>query len=183
MQTTLRIWKPAIERLGIENVICLPEAQECLDFPCDIGSPKEDLEQEPEFAGLLFDRLTPDWISKTDFWAPDSLSVAKRTKWVRHFLRDRPEKNIVLVAHGDFLREITCDTNGPSRYMWDQVEIQIYEFDEATVEQDECFIKIAEASRQASGRMHTLLGRDQIKGITERPSTPGYKPERNGGSL
>lgn len=137
----MRSWRPAIDRLGIENVICLPEAQECLDFPCDCGSDRAELEKDPEFKGLNFDRLTPDWNTKTGFWAPDDESVANRTKWVRHFLRDRPEKNIVLVAHGDFLREITCDATGPDVYYWNQVEIQIFEFDQSTVDKDECFIR------------------------------------------
>ena len=29
LQTTKLGWAPALERLGIENVICLPQAQEC----------------------------------------------------------------------------------------------------------------------------------------------------------
>lgn len=146
LETTLRTWAPALERLGIENVICLPEAQECLDFPCDSGSSKQELEQDPQFAGLNFSRLTPDWTSKTGFWAPDSQSIAKRAKWVRHFLRERPENAIVLVAHGDFLRQITCDADGPSTYMWKNVEIQKFRFDEATVDQDDCFLKLVELS-------------------------------------
>jgi broad specificity phosphatase PhoE len=41
LQTTKLAWGPAVERLGIENVICLPEAQECNAHPCDTGSAKE----------------------------------------------------------------------------------------------------------------------------------------------
>ena len=33
LQTTLLGWAPAVKRLGLENVICLPEVQECNDFP------------------------------------------------------------------------------------------------------------------------------------------------------
>lgn len=29
LQTTKLGWAPALERLGIENIICLPQAQEC----------------------------------------------------------------------------------------------------------------------------------------------------------
>ena len=179
LQTTLRTWGSAVERLGIENVICLPEAQECLDFPCDCGSSKEELEQDPEFTDFDFSRLTPGWNTKTGFWASDPRSIANRTKWVRQFLRDRPEKNIVLVAHGDFLREITCDASGPSTYMWGQVEIQMFKFDDNTVRQDECYLVSAEASREAQGRMYTMLGKDRIREIIGRPSTPGYAPGKN----
>ena len=41
LQTTKLAWGPAVERLGIENVICLPEAQECNAHPCDTGSARE----------------------------------------------------------------------------------------------------------------------------------------------
>jgi len=142
LQTTLRTWGPAVKRLGIENVICLAEAQECNDYPCDTGSPREELEKDPDFAGLTFARVTPDWTSKANFWAADRVSIANRCEWVRHFLRDRPEKHIVLVAHGDFLRELTCDAHGASTYWWKNVEIQIFKFDETTVDQDECFLKL-----------------------------------------
>ena len=141
LQTTLRTWAPAIERLGRENVICLPEAQECMDLPCDCGSSRAELEADPEFAGLDFSRLTPDWNTKTGFYASDRRSLVNRVKWVRHFLRDRPEEKIVLVVHGDFLREITCTASGPTRHWWDHVEIQVWEFDSATVDKDECFLK------------------------------------------
>ena len=137
LQTTLLAWEPAVKRLGIESVICLPEAQECNDFPCDTGSSREQLEQDPEFDGLDLSRLTSDWTSKTDFWAPDSQSIANRARSVRHFLRERPEKNIVLVAHGDFLRQITCDARGPSTYMWRNVEVQVFKFNSETVDRDE----------------------------------------------
>merc|ERR1711964_529225 len=52
LQTTKLAWGPAVERLGIENVICLPEAQECNALPCDTGSAKEVLEKDPELKGF-----------------------------------------------------------------------------------------------------------------------------------
>ena len=33
LQTTLLGWAPAVKRLGLENIICLPEVQGCNDFP------------------------------------------------------------------------------------------------------------------------------------------------------
>ena len=52
LQSTKLGWGPAIERLGIENVICLPQAQECNAFPCDTGSSREELEALDEFKGF-----------------------------------------------------------------------------------------------------------------------------------
>ena len=69
LQTTKLGWGPAVQRLGIKNVVCLPQAQECNDFPCDTGSAREDLERDPEFKDFDLSPLTPDWISKKGFWS------------------------------------------------------------------------------------------------------------------
>lgn len=140
-----------MNRLGIQNVICLPEAQECNDLPCDTGSSREQLEQDPEFSGLDFSRLTPGWTSKQGFWAPDPQSIANRARSVRHFIRDRPEHDIVLVAHGDFLRQLTCDARGPSTYMWKNVEVQVFRFDPETMNQRDCFLVQEEIVDAAGG--------------------------------
>ena len=60
LQTTKLAWGPAVERLGIENVICLPEAQECNAHPCDTGSAKEVLEKDPELKGFNLEKLVPE---------------------------------------------------------------------------------------------------------------------------
>ena len=105
----------------------------------------------PEFDGLDFSRVTPDWTSKEGFWAPDPRSIANRARAVRHFLRERPEKNIVLVGHGDILRQITCDARGPSTYMWRNAEVQVFKFDPETVNKNECFLKLEEVVEAAGG--------------------------------
>ena len=160
LQTTLLGWGPAVRRLGIQDVVCLPEAQECNDFPCDTGSAREELEKDPEFAGFDFSRLTPDWTSKTGFWAPDAGTIAHRAQTVRRFLRERPEKDIALVAHGDFLRQITCDVHGPSEYMWKNVEVQVFRFDSETVDQNDCFLQLEEVVAAAGGYGPTSTERD-----------------------
>lgn len=149
--TTLLGWKPAIDRLGLANLVILPEAQECSDFPCDTGSDKQVLEQEPDFRGLNLSRLMPDWTSKKGFWAPDDASLANRARFLRHFLRDRPEKDIVLVCHGDFLRQLTGDASGPSRTYWKNAEMRIYKFDPTTVDGEECFFQLEQAPEATRG--------------------------------
>ena len=74
LQSTRIGWGPAIDRLGIKNVICLPQAQECNAFPCDTGSSREELESLDEFKDFNFELLTPDWNSKKGFYgmAPSS---------------------------------------------------------------------------------------------------------------
>lgn len=112
LQTTKLGWGPTVERLGIENVLCIPQAQECNDFPCDTGSSREVLEKDSEFADFDLSRLTSDWTSKQGFYSAERPVLLKRGEWVRKFLLDRPEKVIVLVAHGDILRQITATSSG-----------------------------------------------------------------------
>ncbi|KAI1134359.1 phosphoglycerate mutase-like protein [Hypoxylon sp. FL0543] len=153
LQTTYLGWAPAIERLGgLKNVVLLPQAQECNDLPCDTGSSREVLEKDPEFAVFDLAPLTPDWNSKKGFWAPSEEALYNRARWVRRFLRDRPEKNIVLVSHGDILRRITSHpATGPSTYPWKNAEVRIFEFDPLYVDTEECFLHQRENVAAAGG--------------------------------
>ncbi|KAI2471046.1 phosphoglycerate mutase-like protein [Annulohypoxylon bovei var. microspora] len=153
LQTTYLGWAPAIERLGgLKNVVTLPQAQECNNLPCDTGSSREVLERDPEFAVFDLTPLTPDWNSKKGFWAPSDEALVARARWVRKFLRDRPETNIVLVSHGDILREITARPGtGPSDYPWKNAEVRIFEFDPEYVDSEECFLYQKENVAAAGG--------------------------------
>ncbi|KAI1081824.1 phosphoglycerate mutase-like protein [Whalleya microplaca] len=152
LQTTYLGWGPATARLGgLKNVICLPEAQECNSLPCDTGSPREVLEADPEFAVFNLDPLKPEWTSKEGFWAPTEAALNNRAKWVRKFLRERPEKNIVLVSHGDILRRITADPTGISTYPWKNAEVRIFEFDPKYVDTEDCWIYQKENVAAAGG--------------------------------
>ncbi|EME39879.1 hypothetical protein DOTSEDRAFT_137925 [Dothistroma septosporum NZE10] len=152
LQTTRLGWGPAVERLGgIKKVVTLPQAQEVNDYPCDTGSSKEVLEADPEFAQFDFSSLTPDWTSKRGFWADDAETVRKRAQWVRQWLRERPEANIVLVAHGDILRRITGNEKGPSTYMWKNAEVREFRFRPDTVDKEEAYIYQEEEIAAAGG--------------------------------
>ncbi|KAK7685722.1 hypothetical protein QCA50_011067 [Cerrena zonata] len=109
-----------------KSVVVLPQLQECNDFPCDKGSPREELEANPEYAGLDFSLLTPDWTSKQGFYASDTASLEARARWNRKWLRERPEKEIVLIAHGDCLRYITEGEN--THKPWANAEVREYTF-------------------------------------------------------
>lgn len=161
LQTTKLGWGPAVERLGgLSKVLCIPQAQECNDYPCDTGSSKDILSRDPEFAEFNLDRLTPDWTSKTGFWAPDHDAIDKRARWVRQFLRERPEKNIVLVAHGDILRAITRGQEGFSMYPWKNAECRIFTFDPQFVESEECYLQEKGAVVAAGGYAPTSTEAD-----------------------
>lgn len=47
---------------------------------------------------------TPEWTSGQGFWSADPACLHARAKYVRRWLRNQPEKRIVLVSHGNFLR-------------------------------------------------------------------------------
>jgi hypothetical protein len=55
-------------------------------------------------AGLDFSALSPEYASNEGIYHEDN--IAERAKRVRTWLRERPEREIVLVAHGDILRWI-----------------------------------------------------------------------------
>ncbi|KAK5111401.1 hypothetical protein LTR85_012175 [Meristemomyces frigidus] len=166
LQTTKLGWAPAVQRLGIENVVLLPQAQECNNLPCDTGSSKEELQANPEFAGFNFSTLTPDWTSKQGFYAPDPQSILNRARWVRQWLRERQEKVIVLVAHGDVLRQITAGPDGPSTYMWKNAEARSFHFDEKSVESDDCFLDQEKVVAVAGGYLPTSTEMDIEGGET-----------------
>ncbi|KAI1762086.1 phosphoglycerate mutase-like protein [Hypoxylon sp. FL1150] len=153
LQTTALGWAPAVSRLGgPKAVVLLPEAQECNALPCDTGSSRETLAADPEFMVFNLDPLTPDWTSKHGFWAASEEALSRRARAVRQFLRARPEKNIVLVAHGDILRRITCRPGtGPSDYQWKNAEVRIFEFDPEHVEAEDCFLYQKEDVAAAGG--------------------------------
>ncbi len=88
--------------------------------------PREVLEADPEYADLDFSELTPDWTSKQGFYACTVSALQARARWNRNWLRSRPERDIVVVAHGDCLRYITEGINSGSA--WANAEVREFTF-------------------------------------------------------
>ena len=152
LQTTILGFPALRKRLEAEGkpVVVLPQLQEVNDLPCDTGSvrlsltlysfmvsferahgimARQDravLEADPEFAGLDLSALTPDWNTKQGFYAATETAIRARARWVRNWLRARPERRIVVVSHGDFLRYITKGENDHGA--WANVEMREYTF-------------------------------------------------------
>jgi len=129
LQTTVIAFRGLRSRLESQDppkpLILLSRLQEANDFPCDTGSSRSQLEQIEEFNGIDFSLLEDDWNSKKGEFAADPKTVAARAHWVRKWLRERPEQNIVVVAHGDILRRIT---GVQFNLAWANAEVRIFTF-------------------------------------------------------
>ncbi|GAA6003273.1 histidine phosphatase family protein [Rhodotorula paludigena] len=163
MQTFIIGYAPLRERLEKEGkpVVILPELQECNDLPCDTGSDRATLEADPEFAGLDLSSLDPspvpahwgsfpstvspgkEWTSKQGLFSVDN--VLERAKWVRRWIRSRPEKRIVVVAHGDILRAITDGYR--SATPWANAEVREYTFRSAD-DDDAVVVPVKEVAKE-----------------------------------
>ncbi|KAJ4485957.1 phosphoglycerate mutase-like protein [Lentinula aciculospora] len=128
LQTTIIGYRGIRTRLENQNppkpIIVLSHLQEANNLPCDTGSSREELEQNDEFKGINFESLKDDWNSKQ---GEHHNALTARARWVRRWLRDRPEQNIVVVAHGDILRRITgIALDGASA--WANAEVRRFTF-------------------------------------------------------
>ncbi|KAI0829237.1 phosphoglycerate mutase-like protein [Trametes gibbosa] len=122
---------PALRRrleAARKPIIVLPQLQEVNDLPCDTGSDRAVLEADPEYAALDLSPLTPDWNGKAGAYAASEPAIRARARWVRRWLRARPERSIVVVSHGDCLRYITTGRN--AHEPWANVEVREYTFAE-----------------------------------------------------
>ena len=102
--TTLLAFEPEVSR-GM-RVVTLPDAQETTDAPSDIGSPPSTLMKE--FGDQIdYSNLSDDWYLKTAHNAVDHASLFARARRLRRWLRERKEKEIVLVTRGAFAHFIS----------------------------------------------------------------------------
>ncbi|KAF9510653.1 hypothetical protein BS47DRAFT_1347824 [Hydnum rufescens UP504] len=114
--------KSRMEAAG-QKLIVLSRLQEEGVLPCDIGKSREVLEKTEEFEGIDFSPLEDDWNVKVGDFAPEN--IVARAKWVRKWLRARPEREIVAVSHGALLLVIT-NTDQSDR--WGHGEIRSFTF-------------------------------------------------------
>ncbi|KAH7320419.1 histidine phosphatase superfamily [Rhizoctonia solani] len=154
LSTTLLAIPQAFDRLLPQGkIILLPQLQETHAYPCDTGSDRVVLEQTEEFKDRGFDwsPLTDDWNKNEGFYAPTPEALIARARWVRRFVRDRPETEILLVGHGGIFREIdgrmrSADPEAiASLSRWGNVECRVYTF-ESDDDDDAVMVPIQEPS-------------------------------------
>ena len=102
------------ERLEqIAPIVLLPYAQEATDLPSDTGSDRTVIEER--FGGLVDASLVEEgWNSNTGIYAPTPQALKERAAKLRAWLQARPEKEVVVVGHGNFWHYLTgeVDENG-----------------------------------------------------------------------
>ncbi|KAM0713482.1 hypothetical protein Q7P37_010444 [Cladosporium fusiforme] len=105
LQTALLAFPASLSPRG--KIIACPLAQETSVAPCDTGQDRETLEKAFAAADVDFTCVELGWNSKEGQWAQDDDAVQHRSCKMREFLAGRPEREVVLVTHGYFLRYLT----------------------------------------------------------------------------
>ncbi|GAA6059834.1 hypothetical protein JCM10212_003746 [Sporobolomyces blumeae] len=117
--------------------LLLPELQECGSWPCDTGADLDETKERFKSADFLdwaSVEAKPEWNqNKGKFEATEAKNVA-RAKWIRKWIKARPEKTIVCVTHHGTLRRLTKAPNAhdrqltPTHLQWSNAELREYRF-------------------------------------------------------
>lgn len=133
LQTCAITFLPCLNR-GLQ-IIALPMAEECSDAPSDTGSDSEFLKAEfAENHGkscVSFDHVSEGWYLHEGEYATDPAALIRRAAKLRRWIKARPEKEVVLVAHGFFNHYITgeVDENGEqTTAWWNEAELRTFTF-------------------------------------------------------
>lgn len=95
--------------------------------------------------------LTPDWTSKAGFYASTVPALQARARWCRTWLRSRPEREIVVVAHGDILRYMTDGFNSGAEWANAEVREYTFEVEEAEDGRGEAWLKrVGEVAKEGA---------------------------------
>lgn len=85
-------------------------AEEASDAPCDTGSEPEGLKEEFPNA-VDFDSIKHNWWVHEGEYATDPKTLIARAAKLRRWIKARPEKEVVLVAHGFFNHFLTGEVD------------------------------------------------------------------------
>lgn len=152
------------------KIIALPYAEEASNDPSDTGSePAVLLKEFPQ--QVDFDHVKEGWFLHDGEYATTPPALKARATKLRRWIRDRPEKEIVLVSHGFFNHYITSDVddNGvQTTPWWRETEIRTFAFREGDTEE----ATIVETSESISMRKAEEAGLASAdEGRSEAPRT------------
>lgn len=141
-------------------VILRAEWQENSAKPCDTGTAIPEMEKEwPQFDWSTVD---PEYPSKKGLYEYSKRGLTQRGIAARQWLRNRPEKIILVVSHSGFLRV------GVSYTMYDNADYRIFDFAEGHEDVGGKLVEWEETKSKGGG-----LGKSP-KG--EYPMRPGDYP-------
>ncbi|KAL4804471.1 histidine phosphatase superfamily [Aspergillus unguis] len=177
MYTALQSFEPVFKANPNLKLILLPDIQETSDVACDTGSDPSVLRKEIEEKGLPVDAsLVKDgWNVKTGRYAPTNAAVGERARDARRWLKERPEKEIVMVSHGGVLHYFTEDWEDSSQFQgtgWVNTEYRTYEFADRVdlddlegekLDSDNASLVETLESRERRGKKGPMADREQQK--------------------
>jgi broad specificity phosphatase PhoE len=151
IQTCQISFKPAVDR-GMK-ILLMPLAQESSDENMDTGSEVKDIK---DMFGDLVDEdrivhLFPYWNRNIGRFGVEPEVMMERANMLRRFIRDRPERNIVLVSHGTFAHAITGNYTKEgvqTTRMWENAECRTYTFDDG---EDAKVVETEESKKRRPG--------------------------------
>lgn len=133
IQTCKYSFKPAVDK-GLK-IMLMPLAQESSSEHMDTGSSVDEIKST--FVDLVDEhRITdifPYWNTNCGRFDTDPEVMMERAQMLRLFIRDREEKNVVLVSHGTFAHAITGNFTREGEQttrMWENAECRSYTFDD-----------------------------------------------------
>lgn len=134
------------------KIIAMPYAQEVSDEPMDTGSEIAVLQKH--FGDQVdFSECFDGWNKNEGIMATGPNALQARAARVRKWLRARPEKEIVLVAHGNFNHFLTGDVDDQGNQTtgyWQHAELRTYRFAEDSPED---VAAIVESKDEADSRI------------------------------
>jgi broad specificity phosphatase PhoE len=153
LQTALHAFAPVRAR-GLK-ITALPAAEEVSSDPCDTGSAASTLREEFGEDVVDFSHLSRSsggdehWFEHQGDYASTPEKVHARAEALRRWIRDRPEREVVLVSHGFFAHYLTHEVDEEGRQTtawWGEAEVRTYVFEEG----DEAVLR--ETAESVEGR-------------------------------
>lgn len=108
LQTARASFEPALGHSAPAKILALPDAQECTDNPSDTGHPTDRLEHDcASWVDLAECWRSPYWYRKVGRYAFERDALIARARRLRRWLRERPERHIAVVSHGQSIIDVT----------------------------------------------------------------------------